>query len=74
MQKKISDKLSDYQQQLSAPTLTNEQREEINSNIALLMDAVLSAKDLEVKNNNLKTLVRQSLFSAVINNFWFKIR
>ncbi|UUD35814.1 hypothetical protein NPA08_02495 [Mycoplasmopsis citelli] len=74
MQKKISDKLSDYQQQLSAPTLTNEQREEINSNIALLMDAVLSAKDLEVKNNNLKTLVRQSLFSAFINNFWFKIR
>ncbi|VEU74352.1 Uncharacterised protein [Mycoplasmopsis citelli] len=57
MQKKILNKLSEYQQQLASSNLTNEQREQINNKIAQLMDALLSAKDLEVKNNSLKTLI-----------------
>ncbi|UUM20099.1 MULTISPECIES: hypothetical protein [unclassified Mycoplasma] len=57
VQKKILNKLSEYQGQLSNTSITNEQRAQINSNIAKLMGAVLSAKDLEVKNNALKALI-----------------
>ncbi|UUM19685.1 MULTISPECIES: hypothetical protein [unclassified Mycoplasma] len=57
MQQKLLNKLGSYQAELSKNTLTNEQRNEINQKIATLMDVVNSAKDLEVKNNNLKTLV-----------------
>ncbi|UUD36624.1 hypothetical protein NPA08_02240 [Mycoplasmopsis citelli] len=60
MQKKILDKLSTYQQQLTDTNLTNEQRDNINSEIAKLMDVVEDAKDLEVKNNALKNLVNET--------------
>ncbi|UUD35831.1 hypothetical protein NPA08_02580 [Mycoplasmopsis citelli] len=60
MQKKILDKLVQYQEQLALTTLSNTQREQTNQQIAQLMDTLQSAKDLEVKNNTLKALVKDT--------------
>ncbi|VEU74349.1 Uncharacterised protein [Mycoplasmopsis citelli] len=60
IQKKILDKLTGYQKELGSTTLTNEQRDNINANIAALIEVVQAAKDLEVKNNSLKALVNDT--------------
>ncbi|UUM25081.1 hypothetical protein [Mycoplasma sp. 3686d] len=57
VQKALTDKLTDYQNELSNTNLNSEQRAAINEKIANLMNVVESAKELEVRNNNLKTLI-----------------
>ncbi|UUD36548.1 hypothetical protein NPA08_01810 [Mycoplasmopsis citelli] len=57
MQKKFLDKLSEYQKQLASTNLTDDKRKETNEKITKLMDLVELAKELEVKNNELKSLV-----------------
>ncbi|UUM20084.1 hypothetical protein NPA11_01500 [Mycoplasma sp. 1578d] len=60
MQKKLLDKLSEYQKQLASTTLTPGQRDVLNEQVLKLMEVVQSAKDLEVKNNDLKSLVNNT--------------
>ncbi|VEU74359.1 Uncharacterised protein [Mycoplasmopsis citelli] len=57
MQKKLLDKLTEYQKQLSSTTLSDTERKEANEKITQLMDSLQLVKDLEVKNNTLKALV-----------------
>ncbi|UUD35829.1 hypothetical protein NPA08_02570 [Mycoplasmopsis citelli] len=57
MQKKLLDKLNEYQKQLVSTTLSDTERKEANQKITQLMDSLQLVKDLEVKNNTLKALV-----------------
>ncbi|VEU75909.1 hypothetical protein [Mycoplasmopsis columboralis] len=59
-QQKFLDKLTEYQNQLADSNLSDEQRNAINEKVKNLIAIVHISKELEVKNNNLKTLVQET--------------
>ncbi|UUD36028.1 hypothetical protein NPA08_03685 [Mycoplasmopsis citelli] len=61
-QENLTNKLKEYQKELTNPNLTNEERDQVNDKIAQLINVVGSFKDLEVNNNGLKELIKDTEF------------
>ncbi|UUM25123.1 hypothetical protein [Mycoplasma sp. 3686d] len=59
-QQKIIDRLNEHKKALSNPNLTNKERDQIHDQIAQLIDVLKSFKDLEVNNNGLKELIKDT--------------
>ncbi|VEU74260.1 Uncharacterised protein [Mycoplasmopsis citelli] len=59
-QENLTNKLKDYQKELTNPTLSNEERDKVNEKIAHLVEVVGNFKELEVANNALKELIKDT--------------